>query len=303
MKVIVTGGCGFIGSNLVDRLVSMGWEVVVIDNKSTDAHEQFYYNDNAEYWHYDVCEYDKIEPLFQNVDYVFHLAAEARIQPAIENPLLAVKTNALGTCSVLQAARVNSVKRVIYSSTSSAYGFNDVPSIETMRKQCLNPYSVSKTSGEELCEMYYNLFGLETVMFRYFNVYGERQPTKGQYAPVIGLFQRQYKAKKPMTIVGDGLQRRDFTHVSDVIDANLKAALSDNENVIGELFNIGTGKNYNIHDLVKMIVDNPVEGKDFVYIPERIGETRESLSDCTKAKKLLEWSAKLELVDWLRENQ
>ena len=116
-------------------------------------------------------------------------------------------------------------------------------------------------------------------------------------------FNGNIKQKKPMTIVGDGLQRRDFTHVSDVIDANLKAALSDNENVIGELFNIGTGKNYNIHDLVKMIVDNPVEGKDFVYIPERIGETRESLSDCTKAKKLLEWSAKLELVDWLKENQ
>ena len=299
IKAIVTGGAGFIGSNIVDSLVDMGWEVTVIDNESTDAHEQFYYNDKAEYWDYDICDYNKIEPLFRGVDYVFHLAAEARIQPAIENPLLAVQTNTLGTCSVLQAARVNNVKRVVYSSTSSAYGFNDIPSVETMRKQCLNPYSVSKTSGEELCEMYYNLFGLETVMFRYFNVYGERQPTKGQYAPVIGLFQRQYEASEPMTIVGDGLQRRDFTHVSDVVDANLKAALSGNEKVLGELFNIGTGKNYNIHDLVKLFVDEPVEGKDFIYIPERIGEVRESLSDCRKAKDLLEWEPVVNLEDWI----
>ena len=298
-RAIVTGGAGFIGSNIVDSLVDMGWEVTVIDNESTDAHEQFYYNDKAEYWDYDICDYNKIEPLFRGVDYVFHLAAEARIQPAIENPILAVQTNTLGTCSVLQAARVNNVKRVVYSSTSSAYGFNDIPSVETMRKQCLNPYSVSKTSGEELCEMYYNLFGLETVMFRYFNVYGERQPTKGQYAPVIGLFQRQYEASEPMTIVGDGLQRRDFTHVSDVVDANLKAALSSNEKVLGELFNIGTGKNYNIHDLVKLFVDEPVEGKDFIYIPERIGEVRESLSDCRKAKDLLEWEPVINLEDWI----
>ena len=298
-RAIVTGGAGFIGSNIVDSLVDMGWEVTVIDNESTDAHEQFYYNDKAEYWDYDICDYNKIEPLFRGVDYVFHLAAEARIQPAIENPILAVQTNTLGTCSVLQAARVNNVKRVVYSSTSSAYGFNDIPSVETMRKQCLNPYSVSKTSGEELCEMYYNLFGLETVMFRYFNVYGERQPTRGQYAPVIGLFQRQYEASEPMTIVGDGLQRRDFTHVSDVVDANLKAALSGNEKVLGELFNIGTGKNYNIHDLVKLFVDEPVEEEDFIYIPERIGEVRESLSDCRKAKDLLEWEPVINLEDWI----
>ena len=136
-------------------------------------------------------------------------------------------------------------------------------------------------------------------MFRYFNVYGERQPTRGQYAPVIGLFQRQYEASEPMTIVGDGLQRRDFTHVSDVVDANLKAALSSNEKVLGELFNIGTGKNYNIHDLVKLFVDEPVEGEDFIYIPERIGEVRESLSDCRKAKDLLEWEPVINLEDWI----
>jgi UDP-glucose 4-epimerase len=149
--------------------------------------------------------------------------------------------------------------------------------------------------------MYTNLFGLDTITFRYFNVYGENQPTKGQYAPVIGLFQRQYKAEEPMTIVGDGQQRRDYTHVSDVVEANILASTTTNENAIGELFNIGSGTNYNIHDLVKMISDKnePQEYKDFVYIPERPGESRETLSDCSKANTLLQWKPQVKLEDWI----
>jgi UDP-glucose 4-epimerase len=303
MKVIVTGGAGFIGSNLVDRLVNDGHEVIVIDNESTDAHDDFYYNDEAEYWDFDICRYQQIEPLFKDVDYVFHLAAEARIQPAIENPLLAVRTNVLGTCSVLQSARTHGVKRVIYSSTSSAYGLsNPVPNKEDMPKDCLNPYSVSKTSGEELCQMYTNLFGLETVIFRYFNVYGERQPTKGQYAPVIGLFNRQYMSCEPMTIVGDGSQRRDYTHVSDVVEANILAGFTAGKDAVGEIFNIGSGTNHDIHDLVKMICgkDNPKEGLEFEYIPERLGELRESLSDCSKARRILKWEPKMILENYMK---
>lgn len=304
MYYLVTGGSGFIGSNLVDRLVADGHRVSVIDNESSTAHESFYYNDSAEYWDCDIADYAKVKPLFSGVDCVFHLAAEARIQPAIENPLLTIKTNVLGTCSVLQSARSHGVKRVIYSSTSSAYGLsNPTPNKEDMQKDCLNPYSVSKTSGEELCQMYSKLFGLETVIFRYFNVYGERQPTKGQYAPVIGLFQRQLKEKEPMTIVGDGMQRRDYAHVSDVVEANLLASSTDNKKVIGEIFNIGSGTNSNIHDLVKMISGNgsPVEGCDFVYIPKRLGESRVTLSDCTKARDLLNWQPKTRLSDWIKQ--
>jgi len=301
MKIVVTGGAGFIGSNLVDRLVDDGHEILVIDNQSSDAHESFYYNDKAKYYPWDVggvySGYDLIERLLEGVDYVFHLAAESRIQPTIEDPVLAVKTNVLGTCNILQAARKNGVKRVIYSSTSSAYGLvNPIPNKEDMRKDCLNPYSVSKTSGEELCQMYTKLFGLETVTFRYFNVYGERQPTSGQYAPVIGLFQKQHANGEPMTVVGDGMQRRDYTHVSDVVEANILAAFTDNKDAIGEIFNIGSGTNHNIHDIVRLVGG---EDAEFVYIPDRPGESRETLSDCSKAHDILKWESSVVLEDWI----
>lgn len=298
MKALVTGGAGFIGSNLVDRLLKDNYEVVVIDNESSDAHEQFYWNKYATNYKYDICNYEQILPLFENVDYVFHIAAEARIQPAIIDPTKAVKTNVLGTCNVLQASRIKKVKRVMYSSTSSAYGLKNVPPLkEEMPKDCLNPYSVSKTSGEELCSMYSSLFGLETVIFRYFNVYGERQPTKGQYAPVIGLFIKQMKENKKMTIVGDGLQRRDFTHVSDVVEANILASVCNNTEVIGQVFNIGTGINYSVLELAQML------GGEYEHIPERVGEARITLSDSTKAKTMLNWQAKVKLKDWIDVNK
>jgi len=300
---LVTGGAGFIGSHIVDRLLKMGTEVRVIDNESSDSHEQFYWNNNCENYKDDICNYSLMEKITKGIDVIFHLAAEARIQPAINNPLLAVKANVLGTCSVLQAARENDIHRVVYSSTSSAYGFNNIPSQEGMVKDCLNPYSVSKTAGEELCSMYTDLFGLETVIFRYFNVYGDRQPTKGQYAPVIGLFLKQHQEGKPMTIVGDGLQRRDYTYVKDVVEANILAAISSDKNIIGELFNIGTGINYNIFDLVECISGKKdiIEDKDFVFVPERMGEVKESLADITKAKEILRWNPKMELKNWIKE--
>ena len=227
MKCLVTGGAGFIGSNLVDKLLVEGNEVVVIDNESSEAHDQFYWNKNSINYKYDICDYDNCKTIFEThkPEVVFHLAAEARIQPCINNPVKAVHTNVLGTANILELSRKFNTKRVIYSSTSSSYGLkNNSPLNENMIPDCLNAYSVSKVSGEELCKMYSKLYGLETVIFRYFNVYGERQPLKGQYAPVIGIFLRQFKNNEPMTIIGDGSQRRDFTHVSDVVDANIKAS-------------------------------------------------------------------------------
>ena len=297
MKCLVTGGAGFIGSNLVDSLVLKGNEVVVVDNESSDAHDFFYWRNDTSNHKVDICDYEAMRPLFDSVDVVFHLAAEARIQPALLNPILASKTNVVGTCTVLQCAREAGVKRVVYSSTSSAYGLkNEPPLKEEMDNDCLNPYSVTKTSGEELCKMYTNLFNLDTVVFRYFNVYGERQPLRGQYAPVIGLFMRQSEEGKPMTVVGDGLQRRDFTHVSDVVSANILASKIDNTKCIGQTLNVGTGTNHNILDIVNLV------GGTHEFIPDRPAEARTTQADITKISNILGWKPIVKLEDWVSNN-
>lgn len=293
-KAIVTGGAGFIGSHVVDRLLEQNFEVIVIDNESSDAHEQFYYNDKATYYNYDIRNYDMIEPLFKGVDYVFHLAAESRIQPAIENPIYAVEANVTGTCNILQASRVHKIKRVMYSSTSAAYGLiNEPPLKEDMITDCLNPYSVSKCAGEELCKMYSDLFGLDTVIFRYFNVYGERQPTKGQYAPVIGLFFRQKESGHPMSVVGDGLQTRDYTYVGDVVSANIAATYIDAG--LGEIYNVGTGISYSVLDIVEMIKG------EHIHIPARPGEARYTNADTSKICNKLKWNPSVKVDDWIND--
>jgi len=295
MKSLVTGGAGFIGSNLVDKLLALGHEVVVIDNEYSDAHDQFYWNEKAENYHLDIRDYTNTRPLYDGVDYVFHIAAEARIQPAIENPIEAVSINSVGTCTVLQCAREAGVKRVMYSSTSSAYGLkNELPNVETQPDDCLNPYSISKTNGEKLCSMYTDLFGLPTVIFRYFNVYGERQPLRGQYAPVVGIFLRQLDAGEPLTIVGDGEQRRDFTYVGDVVNANVMAAISNpEEGAFGQVYNVGCGKNYSVNELAAMISDNTVN------IPPRPAEARLSLANNSKLYETFGWKPYMKLEDWI----
>ena len=246
MKSLVTGGSGFIGSNLVDQLVELGHEVVVIDNEYSDVHEQFYYNDKVENHNLDIRD-PATRPLYDGVDYVFHIAAEARIQPAILNPVGAISINSVGTCTVLQCAREAGVKKLMYSSTSAGYGMNSQPNIETQPDDCLNPYSVSKVNGEKLCKMYTDLFDLDTVIFRYFNAYGERQPIRGQYAPVIGIFLRQLASGESLTIVGDGEQRRDFTYVKDIVNANIMAALSNaDREAYGQVYNVGSGVNLSL---------------------------------------------------------
>jgi UDP-glucose 4-epimerase len=310
MKALVTGGAGFIGSNLVDTLISQGHEVVVIDNESSDAHENFYWNSYANNNKLDICDYKNTRELYEGVDSVFHLAAEARIQPCIDDPVKAANANVIGTCTVLQCAREAGVKRLMYSSTSAAYGLaNNTPMKESMPIDCLNPYSVTKVAGEELCKMYYRLYGLRTVIFRYFNVYGERQPVKGQYAPVIGIFLRQKNNKQPMTIVGDGSQKRDFVHVSDVVEANIKASMlpdrpfyieNDIANTIwdyGMVINVGTGISYSVKEMAEMI------GGESIHLPPRIGEARITLADNTLAKLILNWHPKVMLEDWINKNK
>ena len=296
-RSLVTGGAGFIGSNLVDKLLAEGHEVVVIDNEYSEAHDQFYWNEKSENHKFDICDYENTRPLYDGIDYVFHIAAEARIQPAVENPIRAVQINCVGTTTVLQCAREAGVKKLMYSSTSSAYGMNKTPNSEMQPDDCLNPYSVSKVAGEKLCKMYTDLFGLKTVIFRYFNVYGERQPLRGQYAPVIGIFLRQRAAGEKLTIVGDGEQRRDFTHVSDVVHANYLAAVTDiKDEDYGEVYNVGNGTNYSVNQVARMVtcLDNRI-----TYIPERPGEARETLAQNTLLRLIFGWRPTVDLEDWI----
>jgi UDP-glucose 4-epimerase len=295
MKCLVTGGAGFIGSHIVDKLIEKGHEVVVIDNESSEVHDHFYFNDKATYYKLDIADYQATRSVYDGVDYVFHCAAESRIQPAILNPLLAIRTNTLGTGTVLQCSREASVKKIMYSSTSSGYGLvNEPPLEETMPDDCLNPYSVSKVSGEKLCKMYNDLFGVKTVIFRYFNVYGHREPLKGPYAPVVGLFLRQHRAGQPLTIVPDGTQRRDFTHVEDVVQANL-LAMEVNHEHYGEVFNVGTGTNHSVLELAAMISDNTVE------VEERMGEAYITLANNQKIRDILGWAPTKHIGDYVKE--
>jgi UDP-glucose 4-epimerase len=297
-KCLVTGGAGFIGGHLVERLLKAGHDVIVVDDESSTANSNFTWRDDCENHKVDICDFEKLNPLFKGVDLVFHLAARSRIQICVQDPADAVKNNSLGTCNVLQAARLNDCKKVMFAGTSSCYGLkNPIPLREDMPNDCLNPYSVSKSNCEELCKMYTKLFGLQTVLFRFFNVYGERQPLAGDYAPVVGLFFRQKESGEAMTVVGDGLQTRDYTHVKDIVEAMFLAGESHDKKIVGELFNLGTGTNHSVLDLVKLT------GGEHVHIPARPGESRETLADNTKAKTMLGWNPSRKIEDWIEKNR
>ena len=291
---IVTGGAGFIGSHIVEKLKQLDHMVVVIDNEYSD-NDNFHWRKDTLNVDIDITDYKGLKNAFTGADYVFHLAAEARIGPAIENPLNALNINTMGTCNVLQCAREVGAKKVLYSSTSSGYGLNEAPNIETQPDDCLNPYSVSKIAGEKLCKMYTDLYGLKTIVFRYFNVFGERAPRKGQYAPVTGIFLRQKAAGEPLTIVGDGEQRRDYIYVKDVANANVMAAISNpDDDAYGQVYNVGSGKNYSVNEIASFISD------DTINIPPRIGEARNSLANIDKIKKTFAWKPEVDVEQWIK---
>ena len=297
---LVTGAAGFIGSNLTDYLLSQDHQVICVDNESAD-NEKFHWNGETINVSGDITDYKFMKNVFNKVDYVFHLAAESRLQPAIKNPIAAVEKNCVGTTVMLQCARESGVKRFVYSSTSSGYGNNPYPNDETQPDDCLNPYSASKIAGEKFCKMYYNLYGLETVVLRYFNVFGQRSPTRGQYAPVIGIFRRQKEAGESLTIVGDGTQRRDFIHVDDVARANYLASIMPLKNMVkfeghdytGEVFNVGSGKNYSIQEIADCISDNQV------YIEKRTGEMDTTLANIDKIGDVIGWKPEVDVIDWI----
>jgi UDP-glucose 4-epimerase len=269
--------------------------VVVIDNEYSD-NDDFHWRKDTLNVNIDITDYKALKKAFTGADYIFHCAAEARIGPAIKNPVNAVNINTIGTCNVLQCAREVGAKKVLYSSTSSGYGLNESPNVETQPDDCLNPYSVSKIAGEKLCKMYTDLYGLNTIIFRYFNVFGERAPRKGQYAPVTGIFLRQKAAGEPLTIVGDGEQRRDYIYVKDVANANIMAAISNpDDDAYGQVYNVGSGKNYSVNEIASFI------SNDTINIPPRVGEARNSLANIEKIRKTFAWKPEVDVETWIKE--
>ena len=296
-KCLVIGGAGFIGSNLVDKLIEEGHEVIVIDDLSTGIEENI--NPKADFQRYDISYKNNHilygwKNLWKDIEIIFYLAAKARVQPSIEEPLLYHDKNVNSLLKVLEECRKHKIKRFVYSSSSSVYGDTDIlPTTEEAPLNPKSPYALQKLIGEQYCKLYSKIYGIETVCLRYFNVYGERQLLKGAYALVMGIFAQQRLDGKPMTIRGDGKQRRDFTYVGDVVDANIKAGFS---RIVwsGDTFNIGNGDNRSVNQLADMI------GGDRVNIDPVI-EPRETLEDNGKANKILGWKPTVKIENWVKK--
>jgi len=291
MKYLVTGGAGFIGSHIVDRLIGQGHDVINVDNLSTGNN----INPTAELVNIDISERrDRIKlcQSMEGVDTVFHCAALARVQPSIKNPQKYHKTNVDGTLNVLLSARDSAVRRVVYSASSSAYGDQEqMPLVESMPTAPISPYGLQKLIGEQYCFVFSKCYGLETVSLRYFNVYGERQAVGGAYSTVIGTFLKQKHDRAKLTITNNGEQKRDFTYVGDVVESNILASQSEKVGA-GEVINIGNGSNYSVNEIAKII------GGETENIGERL-EPRETLADNSLAKDRLGWTPKTDVKDWL----
>ena len=285
-KVLITGGAGFIGSNLVDSLLKENVSLVILDNYSTGRIQNLeHVKNDIEIIECDISIKSDWTQKFKDVDCVFHLAALADIVPSIENPNNYFNSNVTGTFNVLQACTENDVKRFIYSASSSCYGIPDkypTPEISKIKPQY--PYALTKYLGEELVLHWCKVYNLSSLSLRFFNVYGPRSRTSGTYGAVFGVFLAQKLANKPFTVVGDGKQTRDFTFVSDIVDALICAAKS---NIKGEVINIGSGNTYSVNKLVELLKGEKI------YIPKRPGEPDCTWADISKVKKLLKWEPQI----------
>jgi len=292
MRALVTGGAGFIGSNLVNRLIKDGHDVVIVDDLSTGKKEKIH--PKAKAWIVDISNVDENwEKIFDNVDVVFHTAARARVQPSIVNPIEFNNVNVTGTLNMLKCCVDYGVHRFIYSSSSSVYGnVEQLPTPEEHKLNPMSPYALQKLIGEQYCKLYSELHGLETACLRYFNVYGDGMSLEGAYKLVIPIFTEQMLRGAPMTIRGDGEQRRDFTYVDDVVDANIRCMDYPSEKN-GESFNIGNGDNRSVSQLADMM------GGSRMHV-EPVIEPKETLADNSKAKRILGWETTTKIEDWIK---
>jgi nucleoside-diphosphate-sugar epimerase len=308
-KVLVTGGAGFIGSHLVDRLVDMGCEVFVVDDLSLGKEENLKgVRDKIKFFRKSVCD-DLKEVFDEGIDCVFHVAALPRVQSSIKQPVETHEVNVNGTLNLLDACRRFDVKKFVFSSSSSVYGDQEkMPLSEKMETDPISPYALHKLIGEHYCKLFNLLYGIETVSLRYFNVFGSRMDPEGGYALLIGKFIKSFKENRQPIIYGDGEQTRDFTFIDDVVEANILAAKTDNKEVFGKAFNVGAGNNRSVNDVTKQIklaLNSSLEAK---YGPSVI-EPRHTLADISKIKNFLEWEPKTSFeiglgktVAWFEEN-
>ncbi len=276
MRALVTGGVGFVGTNLCERLLKDNHKVWSIDNYSTGDRK----NEIKDVTYLNIDIRDNFYDYVSNIDVIFHLAALPRIGPSFTNPKEVCDINVGGTHNVLEYAREHSIP-VVYAGSSSFWG-----------GVYKNPYTFSKWQGEELCKMYEQIYGLNVTICRFYNVYGDFMSTKGEYKLALSIFLEQYKNNKPLTITGDGEQRRDFTHVDDIVDAMMRVVYC---NKWGSVYELGRGKNHSINEVVDMF------GSERVYIDEISGEVRETLCRSELARKKLKWNPKINLEDWIKE--
>lgn len=288
MKALVTGGAGFIGSHICQELLYRGHQVIAVDNLANgrlENFDEFGNTANFEFKKVDILDQKDLSPLFTGVDWVFHMAGLADIVPSIEKPELYFDVNVKGTLNVLEASKNAGVKRLTYSASSSSYGIPEIyPTPETAPIMPQYPYALTKYLGEKLVLHWSQTYKLPGVSLRLFNVYGPRSRTSGTYGAVFGVFLAQKLNHKPYTVVGDGKQTRDFTFVTDVVDAFILAAESD---LNGEFLNVGSGNTYSVNRLVELL------GGDVEYIPKRPGEPNCTFADVTKIERLLGWKAKV----------
>ncbi|KAF0191333.1 MAG: hypothetical protein FD165_1929 [Gammaproteobacteria bacterium] len=295
---LVTGGAGFIGSHLVERLLMDGWKVRVLDNLSTGKLENLPSHGSLEFIHGDVGDYDTVVRASESVAWIFHQAAIASVPRTIDDPIGSHHTNYLGTLNVLEAAKYNCVSRVVFAASAAAYGDMSTPPLnEDMPANPLSPYAIDKLSSEYCCKVYFQLFGLEAVGLRYFNVFGPRQDPSSPYSGVISIFVDTLLRKEIPVIFGDGEQTRDFVYISDVIEANIKAA--ESRQAPGTVLNIGTGTGVTLNRLLRMlgeIMNTPVNAN---YKGSREGDIRDSWANITRAKEVLDWRPNINMEDGL----
>lgn len=290
---LVTGGAGFIGSNLVEELIKKKHKVIVLDNFSTGRKINLEKNKNLKIIKCDIANYDKIEKYFNKVNFVFHLAGLADIVPSIVSPEKYFSSNVVGTFNVLRAASKFKVKKFIYAASASCYGFpKKFPTDEKQKIQPMYPYALTKWQGEELVKHFNKIYKLPTISLRFFNIYGPKSRTSGTYGAVFGVFLAQKLAKKPLTIVGDGNQTRDFLNIKDLVVLIVKVARSK---IKGEVYNVAGGKEIKVNFIANLI------GGKKIYIPKRPGEPDRSLGDIRKIKKDFKWSPKISIKQGVNE--